>query len=93
MEGLIFHNGIVLNDNILDYKIPTALDVPELTPVIIEVPSVDGPYGLKGAGEPSMVATPAVLANAIYNAVGVRIKKTPLSQDKILMGITLTLVD
>jgi len=87
MEGLVFHDGIVLNDSILDYKIPTAMDVPQLEPVILEVPSVDGPYGLKGVGEPSMIPTPAVLANAIYNAVGVRIKKTPLTQDKILMGV------
>jgi len=87
MEGLVLDDGIVLNDSILDYKVPTAMDVPELVPVILEVPSVDGPYGLKGAGEPSMIPTPAVLANAIYNATGVRIKKTPLTQDKILMGL------
>jgi CO/xanthine dehydrogenase Mo-binding subunit len=87
MEGLIFDNGIVLNDSILDYKVPTAMDVPELVPVILEVPSVDGPYGLKGAGEPSMVATPAVLANAVYNAVGVRIKEIPITQGKFLMGL------
>jgi CO/xanthine dehydrogenase Mo-binding subunit len=89
MEGMVFDKGIVLNDSILDYKIPTAMDVPELAPVILEVPSVDGPYGLKGAGEPSMVATPAVLANAIYNAVGVRIKEIPITQGKILMGLRL----
>jgi CO/xanthine dehydrogenase Mo-binding subunit len=87
MEGLVFDNGIVLNDTILDYKIPTAMDVPQLEPVMIEVPSIDGPYGLKGTGEPSMVATPAVLANAIYHAVGVRIKEIPISQGKILMGL------
>ena len=89
MEGLVLDNGIVLNDSILDYKVPTAMDVPELVPGIIEVASVDGPYGLKGAGEPSMVATPAVLANAIHNAVGVRIKEIPISQSKILMGLRL----
>jgi len=87
MEGLVLDNGIVLNDSILDYKIPTAMDVPELAPVMLEVPSVGGPYGLKGTGEPSMVATPAVLANAIYNAVGVRIKEIPISQGKILKGL------
>jgi CO/xanthine dehydrogenase Mo-binding subunit len=87
MEGIIFDNGVVLNDSILDYKVPTAMDVPELAPIIIEVPSINGPYGVKGAGEPSMVATPAVLANAIYNAVGVRIREIPVTQDKILMGL------
>jgi len=87
MEGFVLDDGIVLNDSILDYKVPTAMDVPELAPVILEVPAVAGPYGLKGAGEPSMIPTPAVMANAIYNAVGVRIKKTPLTQDKILMRL------
>jgi len=87
MEGIVLDNGIVLNDSILDYKVPTAMDVPKLVPVIIEVPSVDGPYGVKGAGEPSMVATPAVLGNAIYNATGVRIKEIPISQGKILTGL------
>ena len=51
---------------------------------MIEVPSPDGPYGVKGVGEPSMVATPAVLANAIYDATGVRMRETPLVQNGIL---------
>ncbi len=78
LEGLAFDQGVVLNDNFLDYKIPTALDAPELVPVLINVPSPQGPYGIKGVGEPSMVATPAALANAIYDATGVRLTETPL---------------
>ena len=58
LEGLTFHEGAVINDGFLEYKIPTALDAPELNPVMIEVPSPDGPYGVKGVGEPSMVACP-----------------------------------
>ena len=81
LEGLSFHDGTVINDNFLDYKIPTALDAPELNPVLIEIPSPEGPYGVKGTGEPSMVATPAVLANAIYDATGSRIMETPLLQN------------
>ena len=79
LEGLIFDQGVVLNDGLLDYKIPTALDAPDLRPVLIQVPSPDGPYGVKGVGEPSMVSTPAVLANAIFDATGVRLTETPLS--------------
>jgi len=84
LEGLTFDDGTVLNDGLLEYKIPTALDDPELRPVLIEVPSPDGPYGIKGVGEPSMVATPAVLANAIYDATGVRLTETPLAQNGAL---------
>lgn len=84
LEGLVFDRGIVLNDSFLGYKIPTALDAPPLRPVLIEVPSPGGPYGAKGVGEPSMVATPAALANAICDAVGVRPTELPLHQSGAL---------
>jgi len=80
LEGLTFDQGIALNDSFLEYKIPTALDAPPLQPVLIQVPSPDGPYGLKGVGEPSMIATPAALANAICDATGVRLTTTPMGQ-------------
>jgi CO/xanthine dehydrogenase Mo-binding subunit len=84
LEGITHDKGVVLNHNFLDYKIPTALDAPELVPVLIEVPSPQGPYGIKGVGEPAMVATPAVLANAICDATGIRLTETPLAQGSIL---------
>jgi len=84
LEGLVFHDGVVINDGFLDYKIPTALDAPELSPVLIEVPSPHGPYGIKGVGEPSMVATPAALASAICDATGARLTGTPLAQNGVL---------
>ena len=84
LEGLTFDEGVVMNDGFLDYKIPTAMDAPVLNPVMIEVPSPDGLYGIKGVGEPSMVATPAVLNNAIFDATGVRLTATPLAQQGIL---------
>jgi CO/xanthine dehydrogenase Mo-binding subunit len=84
LEGLMFADGVVLNDGFLEYRIPTALDAPELNPVLIQVPSPGGPYGIKGVGEPSMVATPAVLANAIFNATGARIIETPLARSEAL---------
>ncbi len=83
LEGLVFDKGVVLNENLTEYKIPTALDAPELVPVLIEIPSADGPYGIKGVGEPSMVVTPAVLANAIHDATGIRLTETPLVQDDL----------
>lgn len=76
--------GRIENPNFLDYKLPTSLDQPPIDPRIVEVPSEDGPFGVRGAGEPPLIAIPAAISNAIYNAVGVRIKELPLSGEKIL---------
>lgn len=84
LEDLTFADGTVLNDGLLDYRIPTALDAPEVQPVLIEVPSPSGPYGIKGVGEPSMVVTPAAVANAVYAATGRRLTRTPLCQGDTL---------
>ena len=70
LEDFEFHDGTVLNDSFTHYKMPTSLDAPELNPAPLEIPSPSGPFGLKGVGEPSMVATPAALANAIRKVTG-----------------------
>jgi len=67
----------------LDYKIPSALDLPEIETVLVEKPAVDGPFGAKGIGEPPVVPPPATLANAIFHAVGVRITSLPITPEKI----------
>ena len=83
-EIIIGKNGEVLNPSFLDYKIPTALDIPEVIPFIIEKHHNDGPYGAKGVGEMTLVPTAAAISNAIYNAIGVRIKDLPITPEKIL---------
>ena len=62
--------GKMLNPNLLDYKLPTALDVPPIDTVIVEVPYPNHPYGLRGVGEMPIVPPPAAIANAIYRATG-----------------------
>jgi len=84
LEDMAFADGTVLNDGLIDYRIPTALDAPEVQPVLIEVPSPNGPYGIKGVGEPSMVVTPAAVANAVHAATGRRLTRTPLCQGEML---------
>ena len=76
--------GIPLNVNYLDYRIPTILDIPEMETILIESIEPRGPYGAKGAGEIAMVPTAPAIANAIYNAIGVRITEYPITPDKIL---------
>ncbi|MBI3976685.1 MAG: xanthine dehydrogenase family protein molybdopterin-binding subunit [Chloroflexi bacterium] len=88
LEELIFDDrGRLLNPNLLDYRQPTALDVPAIEAVIVEVPSPDGPYGARGVGEPGITAGSAAIANAIYDAVGVRLTELPMTPERILKAL------
>ncbi|KPK91645.1 hypothetical protein AMJ80_07185 [bacterium SM23_31] len=82
------YTGCVTNPNLLDYKVITAMDVPEIDVFFVDI--VD-PYwnnlGMKGLGEPPRIALAAAVANAIYNATGVRFRDIPITPDKILEGL------
>ncbi|MDP8214470.1 MAG: xanthine dehydrogenase family protein molybdopterin-binding subunit [Candidatus Euphemobacter frigidus] len=81
-------NGEILNPNFTDYKIPTALDIPdEIIPIIVEVPQNDGPYGARGIGEHTMIPVMPAIANAVEDALGIRIKSMPITAEKIAMAI------
>ena len=78
--------GRLLNPNFTDYKIPTALDIPEeIVPIIVEVPQPDGPYGARGVGEHTMIPAAPIIANAVKDALGIRIKSMPITAEKIFM--------
>jgi xanthine dehydrogenase molybdenum-binding subunit len=82
--------GVMLNPNLLDYRLITFLDMPkneDLRRVIVERPCAWGPFGAKGMSETSMTALAPAVANAIYNAIGVRIYDGFLSPDNILRSI------
>jgi CO/xanthine dehydrogenase Mo-binding subunit len=79
--------GKVLNSDLMDYKIFTALDMPETRVFLIEPIDPTGPFGVKGIGEPALVPTAPAIANAIYNAIGVRVKELPLLPEKILKAL------
>jgi len=74
--------GMMLNPNFRDYRIPTASDAPEVAPIMVEAAHDEGPFGAKGIGEMTLVSTPTAVANAIYNATGIRIKELPVTQEK-----------
>jgi len=81
-------NGKILNPNFTDYKIPTSLDIPdEVVPIIVEVPQPDGPYGARGIGEHPMIPAAPIIANAVEDALGIRIKSMPITAEKIAMAI------
>jgi len=84
-EGYQYNaQGDMLNSGFLDYKIPTALDVPMIETVVVEVPGPNHPYGVRGVGEVPIVPPPAALANAIYRATGVRMTDLPMLPARIL---------
>jgi carbon-monoxide dehydrogenase large subunit len=80
--------GRLLNPNFTDYKIPTSLDVPdEMIPIIIEVPQPDGPFGARGVGEHTMIPAAPMIANAVEDALGVRIKSMPVTAEKVALAV------
>jgi CO/xanthine dehydrogenase Mo-binding subunit len=76
--------GRMLNSSFLDYRMPTALDVPLIETQIIEVPNPGHPYGVRGVGEVPIVPPLAAIANAVYRATGVRFHELPMSPGRIL---------
>ena len=85
-EEIVYREGRVLNANLTDYKMPTAVDVPRVESIIVEHPGLIGPYGAKGVGEPPNVEPPATVANAIAAAIGVRITSLPITAEKIVLA-------
>ena len=79
--------GQMLNSTLLDYRIPTSLDLPMIDTVIIEVANPGHPYGVRGVGEISIVPPPAAIANAIYDAVGVRMDRLPMNPGAVMEAI------
>lgn len=84
MENMACEEGKIINPNFLDYLIPTALDVPDIQPILVEPLDPEGPYGAKGIGEPALNPVMAAITNAIYHATGVRIRELPVTPEKML---------
>jgi len=83
-EEYIYNNqGRMENASYLDYRMPTALDVPAIETIIVEVPNPEHPYGVRGVGETPIIAPPAAIANAIYAATGVRMTELPMSPPRL----------
>jgi CO/xanthine dehydrogenase Mo-binding subunit len=86
-EQMKLNQGEVINANFADYKIPTSIDLPSIETIIIEEPSPQHPYGARGVGEPPQIPTAAAIANAIYQAIGVRFYNLPITPEKILQAL------
>jgi len=88
-DEMVFDQGQVVNGTLLDYQLPSVKDVPrKLTPIVIESPHRTGPFGAKGVGETGIIPVAPAVANAVRDAVGVRITRLPLSPERVLDAMT-----
>ncbi|MEC7880907.1 MAG: xanthine dehydrogenase family protein molybdopterin-binding subunit [Chloroflexota bacterium] len=82
-EYFMSDDGIMLNSSYLDYRMPTSLDLPMINTIMVEVPSEEHPYGVRGVGEPPIVPPVPAIGNAINNALGLRLLSTPMKPSRI----------
>jgi CO/xanthine dehydrogenase Mo-binding subunit len=81
-------DGYLQNPNLVDYRVATSVDIPrEMQSMIVEVPQDDGPWGARGIGEHSMVPTLPAIANAIHDALGIRLDGPPFSAEKVFLAM------
>jgi len=86
-EEMVWNKGRLMNPTLLEYRIPSTLETPEIESIIVESIDPEGPFGAKEAGEGSLAATIPAIANAIYDAVGVRVNTLPITPEKILAAL------
>ncbi|MDQ6522537.1 molybdopterin-dependent oxidoreductase [Nocardioides sp. LHD-245] len=86
-EELVREGGRIVNTSYLHYAMPRSADVPSVRPVIVNAHDPAGPYGAKSVGEMSIIPPGAALANAVHDAVGVRIRELPLTPDKVITAL------
>jgi xanthine dehydrogenase molybdenum-binding subunit len=89
-EHFIVEDGKVFTDRLARYRMPSIVLTPDITPIIVEHPVAEGPYGAKGVGEIVSIPTTPAITNAIYNAVGVRVDCLPVDQAEIVKLIDLS---
>ena len=86
-EEMVWKDGRLMNHSLLEFRIPATKENPEIESILVESIDPEGPFGAKEAGEGSLAATIPAIANAIFDAVGVRIHSTPITPDKILAAL------
>jgi carbon-monoxide dehydrogenase large subunit len=87
-EAMQLKGGVMQNPSFVDYRIATSADAPrEIEAIIVEVPQDDGPWGARGIGEHGLVPTIPAIANAIYDAIGVRPGEPPYLPEKVYLAM------
>ena len=83
-EYFMNDKGALMNSSLLDYRMPTSLDLPNIDTIIVEVPNPTHPYGVRGVGEVPIVPPMAAIANAIHDAIGIRMHQLPMNPAIVL---------
>ncbi|MAR35161.1 MAG: oxidoreductase [Chloroflexi bacterium] len=86
-EYYMLDNGSMANSSFLDYRMPTSLDLPKIDTILVEVPNPLHPYGVRGVGEVPICPPIPAIANAIKNAIGVRLYDTPMNAGRIIKNL------
>jgi 4-hydroxybenzoyl-CoA reductase subunit alpha len=86
-EEMVWKDGMLMNPGLLEYRSPSSVESPEVEPIIVESIDPEGPFGAKECSEGSLAATIPAIANAIYDAVGVRLHESPFTPERVLAAV------
>ena len=86
-EEMVWKDGMLMNPGLLEYRSPSSVESPEVEPIIVESVDPEGPFGAKECSEGSLAATSPAIANAIYDAVGVRLHESPFTPERVLAAL------
>ncbi len=86
-EEMVWKDGMLLNPGLLEYRSPSSIESPDVEPIIVESIDPEGPFGAKECSEGSLAATIPAIANAIYDAVGVRLHESPFTPERVLAAL------
>jgi 4-hydroxybenzoyl-CoA reductase subunit alpha len=89
-EEMVWKDGMLMNPGLLEYRSPSSIESPAVEPIIVESVDPEGPFGAKECSEGSLAATIPAIANAIYDAVGVRLHETPFTPERVLAALRAT---
>jgi 4-hydroxybenzoyl-CoA reductase subunit alpha len=86
-EEMVWKDGMLMNPGLLEYRSPSSIESPDIEPIIVESVDPEGPFGAKECSEGSLAATIPAIANAIYNAVGIRLHESPFTPERVLAAL------
>lgn len=86
-EEMIWKDGMLMNPGLLEYRSPSSIESPEVEPIIVESVDPEGPFGAKECSEGSLAATIPAIANAIYDAAGIRLHEAPFTPERVLAAL------
>ena len=86
-EEMVWKDGLLMNPGLLEYRSPSAMESPEVECIIVESVDPEGPFGAKECSEGSLAATIPAISNAIYDAVGVRLREVPFTPERVLSAL------